>query len=152
MWELEATFRLIRRLLTVRIIGVFPVNHRSNSWAASGLIDIGDEPFAECDLTRNHGDWSSHGGQMRILHIIYMYIYICVYIYLFIYGIYSYDNVVAGCRCHVLGWSWMDWYFSVVCSVAISLTNLFCSNTLYPIFGYTYGKHLDIWIYHQSSI
>ena len=88
MWELEATFRLIRRLLTVRIIGVFPVNHRSNSWAASGLIDIGDEPFAECDLTRNHGDWSSHGGQMRILHIIYMYIYICVYIFTYLFMAY----------------------------------------------------------------
>jgi hypothetical protein len=52
----------------------------------------------------------------------------------------------------VMFWDDPEWTDTFQWCVAISLTNLFCSNTLYPIFGYTYGKHLDIWIYHQSSI
>ena len=139
-------------VITVTIIGVFPVNwlfrwvigHRSSD-PIPGLPP-GWQIWGS--LLRNHGDWSSHGDQMRIWHMIDMYIYI--YIYLFIYGIYSYDNVVAGCRCHVLGWSWMDWYFSVVCT--ISLTNSFTQTHYIPFLVTHMARHLDIWIYHQSYI
>ena len=46
----------------------------------------------------------------------------------------------------VMFWDEPEWTDIFQWCVAISLTNLFCSNTLYPIFGYTWQAlgYLDI--------